>query len=59
MTQEQLVDRIRRQWAAAFVAGNLVGLAIARAKLCALCAFPADCAASLRRSCAGGRAVAA
>jgi hypothetical protein len=57
MTQAQLVDRIRRQWAAALVAGNLVGLAIARGRLCRMCPNH-DCAASLRRSCAGGRVTA-
>jgi hypothetical protein len=51
MTQEQLVDRFRRQWAAALVAGNLVGLAIARGRLCRMCSG-VDCATSRRRSCA-------
>jgi hypothetical protein len=52
-----VVDRLRRLYAAVVARGDRCTALLIRARLCAECSNP-DCAASQRRSCAGGRVAA-
>ena len=54
----QTTDALRRVYERAIVRGDLAAAAMVAARICAKC-VNADCAASRRRSCARGRAVAA